>query len=146
MLAANVGVLLGLALVIYEIRQNSDLMQVQISQARADAAVVSNQQTFESAYIPMILVTIQQGGELSEEDMVRYVNWFRSMNRNQENLLSQYQFGMLDENIPRSIEDFARATVWQSDYSREAWRITRPGYTDQYVDFIESMIESGLAD
>ena len=46
MLAANVGVLLGLALVIYEIRQNSDLMQVQISQSRADAAVVSNQQTF----------------------------------------------------------------------------------------------------
>ena len=146
MLAANVGVLLGLALVIYEIRQNSDLMQVQISQARSDAAVVSNQQTFESAYIPTILVTIQQGGELSEEDMVRYVNWFRSMNRNQENVLNQYQYGMLDENIPRSIKDFARATIWQSDYSREAWRITRPGYTDQYVDFIESMIESGLTD
>ena len=146
MLAANFGVLLGLALVIYEIRQNSDLMQVQISQARADAAVASNQQTFESAYIPTILVTIQQGGELSEEDMVRYVNWFRSMNRNQENVLSQHQFGMLDENIPRSIEDFARATVWQSEYSREAWRITRPGYTDQYIAFIESMSESGLAD
>jgi hypothetical protein len=108
--------------------------------------VASNQQTFESAYIPTILVTIQQGGELSEEDMVRYVNWFRSMNRNQENVLSQHQFGMLDENIPRSIEDFARATVWQSEYSREAWRITRPGYTDQYIAFIESMSESGLAD
>jgi len=146
MLAANVGVLLGLALVIYEIRQNSDLMQIQISQARADAAMSSNQQTFESAYIPTILVTIRQGGELSDEDMVRYVNWFRSMNRNQENVLSQYQFGMLNENIPRSIQDFARATIWQSEYSREAWRITRPGYTDEYVAFIESMIENELAD
>ena len=116
-LAANIGVLLGLALVIYEIRQNSDLMKVQISQARADAAMVSNQQTYESAYIPTILVTIQQ-----------------------------YQFGMLGEHIPRAIEDFARATIWQSAYSREAWKITRPGYSDQYVAFIESMSESELAD
>ena len=145
-LAANIGVLIGLALVIYEIRQNSDLMQVQISQARADAAMVSNQQTYESAYIPTILVKIRQGGELSDEDMVRYINWFRSQNRNQENVLSQYQFGMLGENIPRAIEDFARATIWQSAYSREAWRITRLGYSDQYVAFIESMSESQLAD
>jgi len=146
MLAANFGVLLGLGLVIYEIRQNSDLMQIQISQARADAAMASNQHTFESDYIPAILVTIQQGGELSEEDMIRYVNWFRSMNRNQENILNQYKFGMLDENIPRSIEDYARATIWQSEYSREAWRITRPGYTDQYVTLIESLDERELVD
>lgn len=138
MLAANIGVLLGLALVIYEIRQNSDLMRIQISQARADAAMVSNQQTFESAYIPTILVTIQQGGELSDEDMVRYISWFRSQNRNQENVLSQYQRGMLEENIPRSIEDFSRATIWQSLYSCQAWRITKPGYSDEYISFIES--------
>ena len=144
-LAANCGVLLGLALVIYEIRQNSDLMRVQISQARADAAMVSNQQTFESAYIPTILVTIRKGGELSDEDMVRFVNWFRSQNRNQENVLNQYQRGMLDENIPRSIQDFARATIWQSEYSREAWRITKPGYSDEYVSFIENMRENELA-
>ena len=145
-LAANFGVLLGVVLVVYEIRQNSELMQVQIRQARADAAVVSNEQTFESAYIPTILVTIQQGRELSDEDMVRFVAWFRSMNRNQENVLAQYQFGMLDEHIPWHIEDFARATIWQSKYSREAWRITKPGYSDEYVDFIESMPESDLAD
>ena len=72
-LAANIGVLIGLVLVLYEIRQNSDLMQVQISQARADAAMESNQQTFESAYIPAILVKIQQGAELTDEDMVRYI-------------------------------------------------------------------------
>lgn len=145
-LAANIGVLIGIALVVYEIRQNSDLMRVQISQARADAAMESNQQTFESAYIPTILVTIQQGGELSDEDMVRYVTWFRSQNRNQENVLSQYQFGMLDENIPRSIKDFARATIWQSEYSREAWRITKPGYSDQYIAFIEGASESESID
>ena len=145
-LAANFGVLLGLTLVIYEIRQNAELMQIQISQARADAAMLSNQQTFESEYVPSILVTIQQGGELSEEEMVRYVAWFRSMNRNQENVLSQYLFGMLDEHTPRSIEDFARDNVWKSEYSREAWQITRPGYSDQYVAFIESMIESDVGD
>lgn len=74
--------------------------------------------------------------------MIRFNTRFRSQNRNQENVLGQYQFGMLDENIPRSIEDFARATIWQSEYAREAWRITRPGYSDEYVAFIESLTES----
>lgn len=46
--AANVGVLAGLILVAYELRQNSDLMRIQVNQARADAAMLSNQQTYES--------------------------------------------------------------------------------------------------
>lgn len=52
----------------------------------------------------------------------------------------------LGEHTPRSIEDFARAVIWESEYSREAWRITRTGYSDQYIAFIESMIESDVSD
>ena len=139
-LTAIVGVLLGLVLVAYELRQDSDLMRVQINQARADAAMLSNQQTFESAYIPQILIKIQQGDKLSAEEMMRYVTWFRAMNRNQDNVLRQYASGMLGEHTPRSIEDFARDAVGGSDCSREAWRITKIGYSDEYARFIERAI------
>ena len=44
MLIANVGVVIGLGLLLFELRQNSDLMRVQITQARADAAMLSNEQ------------------------------------------------------------------------------------------------------
>jgi hypothetical protein len=145
-LTANVGVLLGLALVAYELRQNSDLMRIQINQSRADAAMMSNQQMFESAYIPQILIQIREGNELSDEEMLRYVAWFRGINRNQDNVLSQYFSGMLGEHTLRSIEDFARDAVDASDYSREAWRLTKIGYSDQYIQFVEDAISGNTGE
>jgi hypothetical protein len=140
-LIANIGVLFGLALVAFELRQNSDLMRIQINQARADAAMLSNEQLFNSPYLPSILWKIQQGGELSGEERIRYVSWFRAMNRNQDNVLSQYIAGMLGEHTPRSIEDFARDAVDSSSYSREAWQITKPGFSDEYIAFVETAIK-----
>ena len=48
MLVANVGVIIGLVLVAYELSQNSELMRVQINQSRADSAMESNEQSFNS--------------------------------------------------------------------------------------------------
>lgn len=139
-LVANGAVLAGLILVAYEVRQNADLMRVQINQARADAAMLSNQQTFESAYIPKILIKVQQGHELSDEEFLRYVTYFRAQNRNQENVLIQFREGMLGEHIPRSIEDFIGQFIDGSDYSQRAWRTTKVGYSDEYVEFVETTI------
>ena len=38
-LVANIGVVIGLVLLIYEIRQNSELVRAQIHQARSDSKV-----------------------------------------------------------------------------------------------------------
>jgi len=139
-LVANGAVLAGLILVAYEVRQNADLMRVQINQSRADAAMLSNQQTFESAYIPKILVKVRQGDKLSDEEFLRYVAYFRAQNRNQENVLIQYREGMLGEHIPRSIEDFIGQVIDGSDYPHRAWQITKVGYSDEYVEFVETVI------
>ncbi len=140
-LIANIGVLFGLALVAFELQQNSELMRIQINQARADAAMLSNEQLFNSPYLPSIILKTQQGGELSGEERIRYINWFRAINRNQDNVLSQYFAGMLGEHTPRSVEDFARDVVASSSYSREAWRITKPGFSDEYIAFIEKVLK-----
>ena len=70
---ATGGVILGMAFLIYELRQNSDLMRVQIRQARADAAMSNNEQLFNSEYLPSILLKIEGGQSLSEEEWIRYV-------------------------------------------------------------------------
>ena len=140
-LIANIGVLFGLALVAFELQQNSELMRIQINQARADAVMLSNEQLFNSPYLPSIILKTQQGGELSGEERIRYINWFRAINRNQDNVLSQYFAGMLGEHTPRSVEDFARDVVTSSSYSREAWRITKPGFSDEYIAFIEKVLK-----
>jgi hypothetical protein len=140
-LIANIGVLFGLALVAFELQQNSELMRIQINQARADAAMLSNEQLFNSPYLPSIIMKTQQGSELSGEERIRYISWFRAINRNQDNILSQYFAGMLGEHTPRSVEDFARDVVATTSYSREAWRITKPGFSDEYIAFIEKALK-----
>ncbi len=134
------GVFLGLILVAYELQQNSALMQVQITQARADAAMLSNEQLFNSEFIPPILAKADTGQDLSDEEWIRYVAWFRAWNRNQENVLRQYHAGMLDDNVPRSVDAFVRDIVMRNTHSREAWKLTKVGYTDEYVEFAEAII------
>jgi len=128
--------------VAYELRQNSELMRVQINQARADAAMVSNEHSFNSDYIPAILVKVRSGTNLSPEESIRYVDYFRAMNRNQDNVLSQWVAGMLGDNTPRSITGYACAFVNSSRASLEAWETTKHGYTDAYVSFIEDTMAS----
>lgn len=142
-LVANIGVIFGLILVALELQQNSELMRVQINQARADSAMVSAEHSFNSPYLPAILVKISNGEDLSDEEWMRYVSYFRSMNRNQDNVLSQYSSGMLGENTPRSVAHYAREFVGPTDLSRRAWEITKSGYTDEYVEFIEAAITNG---
>ena len=137
---ANIGVLAGIVFLAVELRQNSELMRIQINQARADAAMLNNEQSFNSDYIPTIRVKISEGQELTGEDWLRSVGWFRSSNRNQDNVLSQYRAGMLSDNIPRSIGDFVEAVVGSSTYARRAWDDTKTGYSDEYVAFVERFL------
>ncbi len=145
-LIANFGVIAGLVLVATELQQNTELMRVQINQSRADAAMVSNEQLFNSDYIPGVLLKIVGEQELSAEDRMRYVSWFRSSNRNQDNVLSQYDAGMLGENTPRSVSDFAVEVIGRSTYSREVWNITKVGYSDRYVAFVEKVLREASSD
>ncbi len=140
-LVANIGVIFGLILVAYELQQNSELMRIQINQARADSAMVSNEHSFNSPFLPPILIKIKNGESLDDEEWIRYVDYFRAMNRNQDNVLSQYRAGMLGENTPRSIADYGRVFVGSTEVSRRAWQTTKHGYTDEYVEFIEAVID-----
>jgi hypothetical protein len=139
-LLANLGVIAGIVFLAVEIRQNSALMRIQINQARADAAMLSNEQSFNSDYIPLILEKLRVGEQLDPVEWARYVDYFRAMNRNQDNVLSQWEAGMLDDNTPRSVATYACTVVGSTEESREAWEITKAGYTNSYISFIENAL------
>ena len=54
-LGANIGVLIGLVLLIVEIQQNTEMMRAQINQSRTEAAQSEQQATYNSDYMPAIL-------------------------------------------------------------------------------------------
>ena len=55
-LVANFGVLFGLLLLVFEIRQNTDMMQAQMAQARADNRLENYRDQMHSDYWPAISV------------------------------------------------------------------------------------------
>ena len=123
-LLANVGVVIGLALLIFEIRQNGELVRAQIHQARSDEWVSARQDLADSEYIlpawekfvdagapgdPSALTTL---GPIEAARVYRYM---QSRAGDYDNLYFQYRQGYLDEEfyksrIEPSMNRFAR--VW----------------------------------
>jgi hypothetical protein len=141
-LGANLGVVVGLVLLIIEIRQNTAMMEAQMMQSRTDAAMVEQEAVYNSDYIPRMRVKIEKGEVLSKEETFRYEPWFRSFNRNMDNQLWQYRHGFLGENIPVSIERAVRVIIGGSEVGRAEWERQRTTYTSEYVDFVDEVLAS----
>ena len=139
-LGANLGVVFGLVLLIVEIGQNTEMMQAQINQMRADSAMNYQYAYFNSDYLPAIRQKIRNGDELFDEEVGRYRSYFRAFNRNQDNNLWQYNQGYLEDNTPRSIEGAVRGIVGGSAYSIAIWDSQKFGYSDEYIAFVEEAI------
>ncbi len=139
-LSANIGVVIGLVLLIFEIGQNTEMMRAQINQSRTDTALSQLHAIFNSDYIPALLAKRGRGEPFSEEEIIRYRNYFRSNSRNQDNNLWQYNHGYLGENTPRSIKGFARGAIGGSEIGIATWDRQKDSYTDEYIAFIEEAI------
>ena len=108
-LGANVGVLVGIILILIELDQNSDLMRAQIAQTRADNQIASQEARMHSDYWPAIVAKIWDGNntnyslivELSPEEQARvFYFYLREMN-DLRNQFYQLQEGFL----PRIVWD-----------------------------------------
>lgn len=139
-LGANLGVVVGLALLIVEIRQNTEMMEAQMHQSRTEAAMSEQQSVYNSAYIPAMQAKIGSGEPLTEEEVVRYEAWFRGFNRNMDNQLWQHRRGFLGDNIPRSIRHAVRDVIGENEIGRDTWERNKIQYTDEYIAFVEDAL------
>ncbi len=139
-LSANIGVVIGLVLLIVEIGQNTEMMRAQINQSRTDTALAEQHATYNSDHMPAILAKVTKGEEISDEEKIRYATYFRAFNRNQDNNLWQYNQGYLGENIPRSINSAVRAVVGSNALGIKTWDEQKHAYTDEYIAFVDTAI------
>ena len=137
---ANIGVVIGLGIVIFEVDQNTDMMQAQINQSRTDTAISEQQALYNSDYMPALEAKANKEEPLSDEEMLRYEAYFRAYNRNMDNQLWQYNQEFLGENVPRSIRGGARIFIAGNSLGLELWEKQKYSYTDEYVSFVEEAI------
>jgi hypothetical protein len=135
-----VAIVASLVLVAYELRQNTLMIQAQINQTRADLAVSEQVATYNSEYIPRLLVKVENQEPLTDEEMVRYRTYVRGFLRNQDNAYWQYRQGLLEENTPDSIRAAVQAVVGQPKLGREVWESQKPTYTAEFVRFVDAAI------
>ena len=140
-LGANVGVVVGLMLLIFEIGQNTEMMRAQINQSRTDTALFQQYSMSDTDYIVPIIAKVRRGEQLSDEGTIRYDAHMRAFNRNQDNNLWQYNQGYLGDNIPASIRGGVRAVIGQSELGISHWDHQKYSYTDEYVVFVDEAIE-----
>ncbi len=139
-LGANLGVVIGLVLLVTEIRQNTDMMEAQINHSRTETAMSEQQGIYNSEFMPAILVKVEKGEQLAAEEMRRYEYYLRGFNRNMDNQLWQYNRGFLGSNIPRSIRGAVREVIGGSQLGMDEWERQKASYTDEYIAFVDEAI------
>jgi hypothetical protein len=106
-LGANVGVLVGIVLILIELNQNSDLMRAQISQSRADNLIESMEARMHSDYWPAVSAKLRVDGQmqadriasLSPEEKERVVYYYLREVNDVRNQFLQRQAGYLPETL-----------------------------------------------
>ena len=100
-LGANIAVLAGIFVLAFEISQNTEMMQAEINQSRAELSMFEAEAMYNSEYIPAILTKLRRGDSISDVEAERYVHLLRGLHRNWDNQLRQHREGLLAGNIPR---------------------------------------------
>ena len=123
-LGANLGVLVGIILLIVELTQNREMMRAQIRNDIAAHEVQRMDILVADAELAEILVRVQNGEDLSPSEEIRARFRRYGSFRSWENVYYQYQLGLFD----------------QSEYvgQRASWTFiikNRNGYKDYWCDF-----------
>jgi hypothetical protein len=134
------AIVASLILVAYELRQNTLMTRAQITQSRAELAVTEQVAVYNSDYMPSLIVKVQSGQQLTDEEMLRYEAFVRGFLRNQDNAFWQYRRDLLEENTRDSIWGAVRAVVGGNGLSRKIWEDQRAMYTAEFADFVDRAI------
>ena len=139
-LGANLGVVVGLILLIIEIQQNTNMMEAQINQSRTEAAIELQAAIFNSEFMPSIIDKVDNGEELNGEETERYTRYFIAVMRVLDNQLWQYSRGFLGTNTPQSVAGAVRVELGRSDLSMTVWDRVEVAFSDEFIAFVDEAI------
>ena len=96
-LGANVGVLIGILLLVFELSQNRDLMRSQIRNELSQGVIDILRLRSENEQLATIIFKAENGEELSPLEQSRYTSFFRAFFRYVANVHYQYRNGLYDD-------------------------------------------------
>lgn len=142
-LGANVGVLIGLILVIMELNQNQTMMRAQTRHELASSLVDILMASATNEQLSTVMYRASGGQEVSPEELYQFRMRSNALLRYWENVHYQYRLGLYDE------EEFSKQRlVWKRSLTtapgfRQEWCGTRQLYSSEFAAEMDGMLEPG---
>ena len=148
-LGANLGVVIGLVLLLFEMKQNSELVRAEIHQSRSDTWVSNRIDVANSEFLlPAYEKFIGAGGPANPDaidglepiEAARVLRYASAVMGDYDNLFYQYQQGYLAEDYYRTRVEFGIkrwAPTWKRSYLLDAMT---PGFRAE-IERITSEID-----
>ncbi len=116
-LFANVGVVIGLGILIYEVRLSTKLAEVEAALGRFNQMQQAQVEIANSDYLPLITVKLESDGleSLSPVELERLFWWENSVKLRMTSQYFQYQQGLLDQESADNVvaAAVARLELWR---------------------------------
>jgi hypothetical protein len=137
-LIANLGVLLGIFFLIYEIQQNTDAIR---SQTRAAIYGGAQEELWKNMEFPDVTLNmLVTDHELSTEEKIRFDAWMSASMRAREFAWIEYRNGSLDatywesdRNVIAIILGNERGRIWWNEVGRLGFGPEFVTYVDEYM-------------
>jgi len=140
---ANVGVLIGIILLVFELEQNRQMTRAQTRNALAETTANLQLTLATNPDLQDIFAKATAGETLSAVELQRYRNTWTAFFRFWENVHYQHQIGLYDDS-----EYFAQRQAWRrvlgnNAVLRDFWCSRQPEVPSDFFDEVTGLLESG---
>jgi hypothetical protein len=145
-LAANGGVLVGLLLVLLQLRQNRDLMRAQIRHELAEGIVELLATVASNPQLAGVLRRGALGESLTDDERFQFEFRTNALLRYWENVHYQFRHGLYDQVEYASQKAAFKATLASSVGLVAYWQQTRALYSPRFAAELDGLLPAAPAD
>ena len=139
----NLGVVIGILLLVYELNQNRELMRAQIRNEIATSLSSVLNPAATDAEFSETLLRFDAGGDLTEAENFRVFLYQEQLFRYWENVHYQYRLGLYDESEWSGHRGTIEESVNRGPRFACYWSLEREYYSRPFIDFIDSVLLPG---
>lgn len=139
-IGANLGVLVGLILLVFELAQNRDMMRAQVRHELAMGIVDLLQTPADNEQLANVLYRGISGETLTATEMFQFEMRTNALFRYWENVHYQYRVGLYDDIEFSRQRDAWRASMRQSQLAIDYWCRVRTLYSPDFANEMNALI------
>jgi hypothetical protein len=142
-IGANLGVLIGLLLLVAELAQNRDMMRAQIRHELSMGIVDLLQTPANNDQLADVLFRGVSGEELTPTELFQFELRTNALFRYWEDVHYQYRAGLYDDTEFERQRDAWKASLTRSSLSVDYWCKVRLLYSPQFAQETDRMLPDG---